>query len=98
MKPFAPLCLLLLAAASLAGCTQFPELDRTQTAQLEAAEYPPLVSLDQILAQAQAPQAEPAQTQSNLDGRLSGLRARANRMRGAVLTEQEKRRLDEGLR
>jgi len=40
---------------------------------------------------------DPVQTQAQLNGRLAGLRARADRLRGTVLTGREKQRLQEGL-
>ena len=82
----------------IAGCTQFPELDQTQTAELEAADYPELVPIEPILAQFDAPGADPIAEETNLEGRLAGLRARANRLRGTVLSGEEKRRLEQGLR
>jgi hypothetical protein len=87
-----------MTAAVLTGCTQFPELDHTQSATLEAAEYPALVPIEPLLARATATGTDPVQTENNLNSRLAGLRARANAMRGAVLSDAEKRRLETGLR
>ncbi|KHA52901.1 hypothetical protein [Sulfitobacter geojensis] len=95
MKRALPLC---LTAALLTGCTQFPELDRTQSATLEAADYPALVPIEPLLARAAATTTDPVQTEGNLNSRLAGLRARANAMRGAVLSDAEKRRLESGRR
>lgn len=80
------------------GCTQFPELDSTQTAELDAAAYPDLVPIEPILARAEAPGADPVAEEENVQRRLGGLRARADRLRGSVLSADEKRRLEEGLR
>ncbi|MGC1506571.1 MAG: hypothetical protein WA782_20840 [Sulfitobacter sp.] len=95
MKRALSLCLI---AATVTGCTQFPELDHTQTAALEAADYPALVPIEPLLARATAPGPDPVETENNLNNRLAGLRARANAMRGAVLSDPEKRRLESGLR
>ena len=84
--------------AFLAGCTQFPELDRTQTAALDAAAYPDLVPIEPILARVEEPGADPVAEEAGLEGRLARLRARADRLRGTVLTREEKRRLEQGLR
>ncbi len=89
---------LSVALLGAAGCTQFPDLDRTQTAELEAAEYPALVPLDPLLERAGTPGPDPVQLEDSLNSRLSGLRARADRIRGTVLSDAEKRRLEEGLR
>ncbi|KIN64501.1 hypothetical protein Z946_3393 [Sulfitobacter noctilucicola] len=82
----------------MGACTQFPDLDSTQTAEIDAAAYPALVPLEPLLAQAQTTGPDPVQTQGALDARLSALRARANGLRGTVLTNAEKERLRAGLR
>ena len=87
-------CLTVLCA----GCTQFPELDFTQTAALEAADYPALVPIEPIIASVDQPGSDPVAEQTQLDARLAGLRARATRLRGGVLSAAEKKRLEEGLR
>lgn len=98
MTSAARLCRLFCLPLILAACTQFPELDRTQTPELKAAPYPDLIPLEPLLARARMPGADPARTEASLDSRLAGLRARADRMRGTVLTPAEKRRLQTGLR
>ncbi len=92
------ICVLTLAGLNLAACTQFPELDHTQTDALENADYPTLVPLDPLLARASAPGPDPAETETDLTARLAGLRARADAMRGTVLTGAERQRLEDGLR
>lgn len=98
MKRQLLLCLLPCAALSLTACTQFPELDRTQTPELADTAYPALVPIEPLLAGAEVTGADPVATTEALEGRVAGLRARANRMRGAVLTDAERRRLQEGVR
>ena len=90
--------ILPLAAITLAACTQFPELEHTQTAELDAAEYPALVPIDPILARIEAPTTDPLETEASFDARLAGLRARADRLRRTGLTQEEKQRLEQGLR
>lgn len=82
----------------LGACTQFPELESTQTEQLSRADYPALVPIEPILARAAGPKIDPIAEQEVLNARLAALRARANRMRGSVLTGAEKQRLENGLR
>ena len=89
---------LLLAAIPPAACTQFPELEHTQTAALEAADYPALVPIEPILAQVDATRTDPVQTEAALDARLAGLRARADRLRRTGMTPAERLRLERGLR
>ncbi len=98
MKRAVILCALPVAANLLVGCTQFPELERTQTAALEAADYPALVPLDPLLARTNIPGPDAVQTEARLNTRLASLRNRANAMRGSVLSGTEKQRLERGLR
>ncbi|WP_425100079.1 hypothetical protein [Tropicibacter sp. S64] len=69
----------LALAGALAGCADFPELDAAQTPGIETAAYPKLVSLDGLLV---GP--EPVATVEMIgavQGRVSGLKARADRLR-----------------
>ena len=87
-----------LVAVVLVGCTQFPSLDRTLTPTLQNAEYPALVPVEPLLAQAAQGRVDPAATTSALQGRVARLRARAAGLRGSVLSGRERQRLREGLR
>jgi len=71
---------LFLGVSLLAGCTQFPELDRTITPALEAAPYPDLVPIDPLLAKATAGRIDPLRTEAALTGRAANLEARAARV------------------
>ena len=55
---------LLLGVTLFAGCTQFPELDRTITPVFETAPYPDIVPIDPLLAQATPGRIAPVQTES----------------------------------
>lgn len=87
----------LLPLIALAACTQFPELEGTVAPELEKAAYPDLLPLEPILAQAVKSGVDPVQAEAGLEGRLAGLRARADRLRGSVLSGPEKQRLERGL-
>ncbi|MEL7260117.1 MAG: hypothetical protein AAGK69_01990 [Pseudomonadota bacterium] len=76
--PFRPLMLPL--ALLIAGCTQFPELDATIPAAVEAAPFPALVPLEPLLAANAAVVEDPQATTQTLEGRVSALRARASRL------------------
>ena len=91
------LCCVSLIVFGLAACTQFPQLDRTLTPALADADYPALVPVEPLLAQATQGQVNPEATQANLQGRVARLRARAARLRGSVLSGREKQRLAQGL-
>ncbi|NNE52921.1 MAG: hypothetical protein HKN30_11035 [Sulfitobacter sp.] len=86
-----------LLALILAACTQFPELENTVRPEVQEASYPELIPLEPILATVEASPVDPVQTEAALETRLASLRARANAMRGSVLSSQEKKRLDEGV-
>ncbi len=92
------LCALPVLAFGLGACTQFPQLDARVTPALAASDYPALVPVEPVLAQATQGRVDPAQTQANLQARVANLRARANRLRGSVLTGRERQRLAQGLR
>lgn len=64
----------------LAGCTEFPELDRAVPASEQSGTYPPLVPVGTLLAQAEDPQIEP-DDEAALDARAAALKARAARLR-----------------
>jgi hypothetical protein len=91
-----PLVLIALPAL-VAGCTQFPALDRTLTPALEAAPYPALVPLGPVLAAAQRTGLDPQQANAALDARVAALKSRAARLRGSVLSGAERVRLEKGL-
>ena len=98
MRLKSSLCVLSVLAFGVTACTQFPQLDRTITPALEDADFPALVPVDPLLATASAGRVDPLQTQANLQGRVSRLRARAARRRGSVLSGRERQRLAQGFR
>ncbi len=77
---------LLVGAAVLSGCAEFPALDRTITPKMEAADYPDLVPIDPLLAEAKAGRIDPLRTEAELTGRAARLDARASRL-GAARAE-----------
>ncbi|WP_421906785.1 hypothetical protein [Mameliella sp.] len=66
------------ALAALTGCTQFPELDATQTPGVADAPYPDLLPLEALLNGA-VPRATPGEAAA-VEGRVAALKARANRL------------------
>lgn len=89
---------LSLSALALTACTQFPDLEATQTQAIDRADYPALVPIEPILARADGPPPDPTADMARLNARLTNLRARAGRIRGAVLSGAERLRLENGLR
>lgn len=82
---------------ALAACSPFPELDETIDAATEAADFPELVPLEPILAEAAAGSNRDPQTKSNLDARAAALRSRAARLRTSVVDEESKARMQRGV-
>jgi len=86
-----------IALLATAGCTPFPQLDDSIRPEVRDADYATLVPLSTLQTSTDPIRVDPVQTQAQLNGRLAGLRARADRLRGTVLTGREKQRLQEGL-
>ena len=89
---------MVIVLLALNGCTQFPELEGTIRPEAQNSPYPKLVPINPLL-RAGAPSAtDPVATEAALTQRLAGLRARADRLRGSVLSGRERQRLKNGLR
>jgi len=78
-----------------ASCSDFPELEDTIGAADRAAAYPDLVNLDTLLVG--VPENRVTKASADLGTRLAGLRSKANRLRGTVLTQAERQRLASGV-
>lgn len=85
------LCILPL----LSACTQFPELDAQLSATSERADYPELVPIDTLLDGRRLPSTQGARIAESVETRAAALKARANRLRGTVLTAADRARLRE---
>lgn len=84
---------LILSLALLTGCTAFPELEATTSAEARAAPYPRLVPLEPLIAAAQETALAP-ETGARLAARAAALRGRAARLRRSqVLSPAERGRL-----
>ena len=66
--------------AALSACADFPELARAVPASELSGSYPPLLPIDQLLAQTDDPLIEDEDTE-RLEARANALRARADRLR-----------------
>lgn len=76
----------------MVGCSDFPELDAAVTPAARQAGYPSLIPINQLIDGAQDVQITP-QTVANLQGRVSGLQARAARLRGPVIDAATRARM-----
>ncbi|AKS46793.1 hypothetical protein SAMN05444287_1916 [Octadecabacter temperatus] len=84
--------------AALPSCTEFPELDSTVSSEVANAPYPELVPLAPLLAQANTSTGAAEIANTNIDSRLSNLRARAARLRGPVIPAAIRARMLRGVR
>ena len=71
----------LILAASLAGCTQFPELDAATSAEVASAPWPQILPLPEVLAQMPAEPRATEATTAAVEARAAALRARAAALR-----------------
>ena len=97
MKPTRLSVLVTTLTLLCAGCTEFPQLDRTITPEMERADYPDLVPLAPLLASATGGRVNQAAAEAELTARVARLRARAARLQESVLTGRERQRLEQGL-
>jgi len=79
-------------AFSLAACADFPELDATITPEMRRADFPRLATISE-LQNTPEPRITEA-TQAGLQARIAALRARAGRLRGAVVGPEAQERLN----
>ena len=69
-----------LLGLSLLGCTDTPDLDAAIPASEQQGSYPPLVPVETLLAQAEAPRLDGTEDEA-LAARAAALRARAARLK-----------------
>ncbi len=86
-------CILTPVFLGLAACTTFPQLDDSLSPTAKSADFPTLVPLEPLLAQANGTGADPQNTVDTLEARVSLLRAKAARLRGPVLDRSARARL-----
>ena len=97
--PRARLATLICVTVLMAGCARFPELDRTIEPQARQADYPALLPVDELAAISAAPAPAPgtAAAPDPPDARIARLKARAARLRGGVIDEETRARMDAGV-
>jgi hypothetical protein len=83
---------------ALTACAEFPALDVVVPASKANGASPALVPLAPLLARADASDKGAAAVQSALEPRLTGLHARAARLRGPVIPAPVRARMLRGIR
>lgn len=97
--------LAVAAAAALAGCDAYPQLDATVSGEARRSPYPALMPVEDLRAAAAArPSSEriaaagpgaAASPAAEIDARAARLRARAAGLRGEVIDAESKERLNQ---
>lgn len=87
---------LLALVASLGACASIPELDATLPPGMERADYPKLVPVEPLLAGAEDVQIT-EETEPGIMARVARLRARAARLRGAIVDSGTRERMRAGV-
>ncbi|WP_415402377.1 hypothetical protein [Tateyamaria sp. SN3-11] len=81
------------------ACSQFPELDSVVDPDVANADYPPLVPIEQLLAESEPIVADPADTTQTLEARVAALRARGRALqRRPIVDAATRARLSAGVR
>ncbi|MEI4231602.1 hypothetical protein [Roseovarius sp. D22-M7] len=88
--------LIVLAIASLAGCTDVPPRRADLSAGDRDAPYPALIPAHRITGRVPPPPSE-ARTAEDLDARADRLRARAARLKGPVIDDTTRDRMRSGI-
>ncbi|MEO0750811.1 MAG: hypothetical protein AAFY25_03330 [Pseudomonadota bacterium] len=88
--------------ACLAACSTFPELDGQISPAVQSADYPALLPAEDLRAQVSTGPLEPRETPifaqaEQIDNRADALRARAASLRGDVIEEEDRDRLDQDI-
>ncbi|MCA1776967.1 MAG: hypothetical protein LC676_15535 [Loktanella sp.] len=87
----------LIPFLALAACSEFPAFDTTIDAATRAAPPPDLVPLDPLLAVADRPSTITPASVARTDGRAAALRDRAAGLRGQVLSDPDRARLNQSI-
>lgn len=86
----------LIAALSLTGCSQFPELEQVEDSAAREAPYPDLVPIESITASVPDARTTPA-TAPDMETRVDRLKARAGRLKGTVVDAATHERMQAGV-
>ncbi|MEL7255365.1 MAG: hypothetical protein AAFZ04_04410 [Pseudomonadota bacterium] len=99
--------LIITVTVGLSACSTFPELDAQTAPEVQTASYPALLPADNLRAQASTGPIEergglPVVAQleeeaEQLDNRANSLRARAASLRGDVIDDEDRDRLDQDI-
>ena len=89
MLPQRSLCLVLIALLPLAACVDVPELGDTVSPELENADYPKLIPLDESYLPSGDPAAEAERIANTLTWRSNNLRRKAEALRNTSASDDD---------
>lgn len=84
---------MIFLVGALPACTDFPEVDAALQAEGTTGDFPTLLPMDTLLARADGVTVT-TEISTNVADRLAALRRKADRLRGPVLSRNERRRLE----
>ncbi|MEM6587095.1 MAG: hypothetical protein AAF641_01505 [Pseudomonadota bacterium] len=96
--------MIIAATVGLSACATFPEVDARTAPEVQSASYPALLPVDDLRAEASTGPLEQRdlplvatleEDAEQIDNRASSLRARAASLRGDVIDEADRERLDQ---
>ncbi|MEM6566634.1 MAG: hypothetical protein AAF665_19440 [Pseudomonadota bacterium] len=94
---------IVFVATSLGACSTFPEIDNRISPEVQSAGFPTLLPVQDLRAQVATgpiePREQPIVVQAEqIDNRADALRARAAGLRGDVIDEEDRDRLDKDIK
>ncbi|WP_137703084.1 hypothetical protein [Marimonas lutisalis] len=87
---------IIIVLATLAGCSEFPELDDAVSPEMDQADYPALVPVEPLIAAAQGAQIT-EETGASVLGRVAALKAKAAGLSGTIVDEASRKRMQIGV-
>lgn len=93
---------IVAATAALGACTAFPDVGGQVSADVQNADFPTLLPVQDLRADVATGPLEPRQQPiavqaEQIDNRANSLRARAASLRGDVIDEEDRERLDQDI-
>ena len=93
-----PFLFALPVLMGLTACAEFPQLDGTIAPEHSGADFPDLIPLAPLVAQASVANSTAITASADLSPRLANLNARAARLRGPVIPAPVRTRMLRGIR
>jgi len=90
-----PAALISIIAVLVAGCSEFPELQSSDSNYVRQAKYPTLVPIEDLGLVEETD--ETPDEASRLNSRVQSLRNRARQLQGDVINDADRLRLEQGV-